>query len=156
WSIYRSSPLHLSNIVFSLVSIGHLRGFTVIEGEVGIYAIRPIFKNTSTAKWIGLPEGSDICKSTELVLKQGVEVISSKFDNPGMKRSKNLCAYAFDNYFLSAGCLLLPLCSGSNPSSPLLSLLQLARSLSKLVYTPNSILKLCYKIVYILQYIRIT
>lgn len=44
---------------------------------------------------------------------------------------------------------LLPLYSGSNPSSSLLSLLQLARSPSKLVYTPNSILKLCYKIVYI-------
>jgi hypothetical protein len=56
-----------------------LRGFTVIEGEAGIHAIRPIFNN-STAKWIGLPEGSDICKSTELVLEQDVKAISGKFD----------------------------------------------------------------------------
>ncbi|KAJ5836286.1 hypothetical protein N7447_002312 [Penicillium robsamsonii] len=59
-----------------------LIGFTVIEGDAGIHAIRPIFNETATimTSWIGSPEGSGICKSTELVLERGIKAISGRFD----------------------------------------------------------------------------
>jgi hypothetical protein len=57
-----------------------LRGFVVIEGEAGIHEIRSICNKFSTTKWIGLPEGSGICKSTELVLEREVKAISGRFD----------------------------------------------------------------------------
>lgn len=52
----------------------------MLRAELESVQLRPIFNNPSTAKWIGLPEGSDICKSTELVLEQDVKVIPGKFD----------------------------------------------------------------------------
>lgn len=58
-----------------------LIGFTVIEGQGGIHAIRPIFnENTIPTSWIGIPEGFGICKPTELVLERNIKAISGKFD----------------------------------------------------------------------------
>ncbi|KAJ5488330.1 hypothetical protein N7453_011784 [Penicillium expansum] len=55
-----------------------LQGFTVIAGEGGIYAIRPIFKTNIIGTWIGQPDG--VCNSTQLVLEGGIKAISGKFD----------------------------------------------------------------------------
>ncbi|KGO38694.1 hypothetical protein PEX1_081440 [Penicillium expansum] len=55
-----------------------LQGFTVIAGEGGIYAIRPIFKTNIIGSWIGQPDG--VCNSTQLVLEGGIKAISGKFD----------------------------------------------------------------------------
>jgi hypothetical protein len=60
-----------------------LRGFTVISGEGGIHAIRPIFNTHKTiASWIGRPEGYGygICHSMDLVLQQGIKAFLGKFD----------------------------------------------------------------------------
>lgn len=59
-----------------------LIGFTVIVGEAGIHAIRPILdgNTTTTTSWIGLPEGNGMCETTELVLERDIKAISGKFD----------------------------------------------------------------------------
>ena len=58
-----------------------LIGFTVIVGEAGIHAIRPIFdENTTLTSWIGLTEGRGACKSMDLVLERDIKAISGKFD----------------------------------------------------------------------------
>ena len=55
------------------------RGFTVIVGEAGIHAIRPIFNKNTTTSWIGLPNGSGI-GTTTMVLGQGIKAISGNFN----------------------------------------------------------------------------
>jgi hypothetical protein len=56
-----------------------LRGFTVVTGDGGIRAIRPIFKRKPIASWVGHP-GDDKTCTTEIILKHEIRAISAKFD----------------------------------------------------------------------------
>ncbi|CAG8020953.1 unnamed protein product [Penicillium nalgiovense] len=57
-----------------------LRGFTVVTGDGGIHAIRPIFNNKIVTTWIGRQGYDKMCNSTQILLKDGIKVISAKFD----------------------------------------------------------------------------
>lgn len=58
-----------------------LRGFTIITGDGGIRAIRPIFNdNNNTASWIGQAEGIDVCTTTPVILNNDIKAISGRFD----------------------------------------------------------------------------
>ena len=55
----------------------HLRGFTVVNGDGGICALRPVFDSESTG-WLGDSEQGE--KIMQLILKDDVKAISAKFD----------------------------------------------------------------------------
>jgi hypothetical protein len=57
-----------------------LRGFTIITGDGGIHAMRPILNTNIVASWIGQPEGNDACNSTQLSLEDDVKAMLGKFD----------------------------------------------------------------------------
>lgn len=67
-----------------------LRGFTVIAGDGGIHAIRPIFNPNVIASWIGQSEGDSVCNSTKLILEHNIKTISGKFD------VSHFCHYKLD------------------------------------------------------------
>ncbi|KAJ5970285.1 uncharacterized protein N7479_000203 [Penicillium vulpinum] len=67
-----------------------LRGFTIITGDGGIHAIRPIFNTDSIASWIGQPENDNLCNSTWLILEDNIKAISGKFDKYNQKLNLKL------------------------------------------------------------------
>lgn len=66
---------------YILVDIGgkKLKGFTIAAGEAGVHAIRPIFSN-APGNWIGNPIAGDIQASKDLIVEQGIQAMSGKFD----------------------------------------------------------------------------